>query len=169
MAGVDAPLRAELLSMAEEDQRCRLAWTPTGDPAAGRAVADVDRCHTSRMRQIIDTHGWPGSHLVGRDGAEAAWLLVQHADADQQFQHCCLRLLAGAVEAGQATTAQLAYLTDRVAVTEGRPQTYGTQVRTDRDRPEPFPLADPAGIDTRRATVGLPPLADYLASFTAGD
>jgi hypothetical protein len=166
---VDGPLRAELLDMAEEDQRRRRAWISAADAAANRAVAEADRHHTARMRHIIEAHGWPRIDLVGEDGSQAAWLLVQHADADPQFQSRCLRLLTEAVNAGQAASAHLAYLTDRVAVAEGRPQTYGTQVRTDRGRPEPFPLTDPAGTDARRATVGLPPLADYLASLTAGE
>jgi hypothetical protein len=55
-------------------------------------------------------------------------------------------------------------LTDRVAVTEGRHQTYGTQVADVVDgRPVLWPVADPDRLDERRATVGLEPLASHLA------
>src|SRR5205085_1172028 len=74
--------------------------------------------------------GWPGKSLVGVDGANAAWLLVQHADQGRAFQKRCLPLLEAAVKKGEATGVQLAYLSDRVRVGAGEKQVYGTQFRT---------------------------------------
>ena len=79
------------------------------------------------LRQVITDVGWPGKSLVGEDGAGAAWLLAQHADRDPAFQRRCLDLLTDAVERGEATIMQQAYLTDRVLLHEGQPQEYGTQ------------------------------------------
>jgi hypothetical protein len=45
---------------------------------------------------------------------------------------------------------------------------YGTQVRSGadtNDRWVPQPIEDEANVDARRATVGLPPLAEYLKTF----
>jgi hypothetical protein len=54
-------------------------------------------------------------------------------------------------------------LEDRVALGEGRPQTYGSQLRTDGNGPLYVPaIADPDHVDERRAAVGLPPMADYV-------
>jgi hypothetical protein len=120
---VDEHLRAELLAMQDEDQRLRWhALELDGEPAAAawRAVGEADRRHTVRMREIVAGHGWPARTLVGEDGAHAAWLLTQHADHDPGFQRECLPLLAAAVDAGEATAADHAYLYDRVAVAEGR-------------------------------------------------
>jgi hypothetical protein len=57
---------------------------------------------------VIEKHGWPGKSLVGADGAQAAWLLVQHADLDREFQRQCLPLLKEAAEKGEASKQNLA-------------------------------------------------------------
>ncbi|WBB51036.1 hypothetical protein O3597_11445 [Verrucosispora sp. WMMA2044] len=79
-----------------------------------------------------------------------------------------LELLRAAVADGQASPGNLAYLEDRVAVAQGEPQTYGTQVRCGAHGPVPAtPIRDEAAVDSRRATAGLQPLAAYLDEMTA--
>jgi hypothetical protein len=46
----------------------------------------------------------------------------------QTFQRRVLDLLTAAVAEGESTPRQLAYLTDRVRMSEGREQVYGTQL-----------------------------------------
>jgi hypothetical protein len=161
-------LRQELLRRMRADQDARKAVVPwlekKGAEAEGakKRLQEIDRENTARMQAIIKQHGWPGKSLVGTDGAHAAWLLVQHADRDRPFQKRCLRLLKVAVEKGEATGEQLAYLTDRVQVGEKKPQVYGTQLRWVDGKLRPQPIEDEANVDRRRKAVGLPPLADYL-------
>jgi hypothetical protein len=149
--------------MLERDQSGR-----TGGPDP-----EGDAARTARLAEILAEHGWPTYDLVGEDGEDAAWAIAQHSDQDPAFQREALELLRVAVEAGQASPGNLAYLTDRVAVGAGEPQTYGTQVGCGPDGPTPAtPLADEAGVDALRADVGLPPLADYyaeMAEICAGD
>jgi hypothetical protein len=114
------------------------------------------------MKQIVKQFGWPGKSLVGADGAQAAWILVQHADHDRPFQTQCLELLKGAVKKGEATGDQLAYLTDRVRVGEKKKQVYGTQLHWVKGKLQPQPIEDEANVDKRRKEVGLSSLADYL-------
>jgi uncharacterized protein (TIGR03067 family) len=128
---------------------------------------EVDRKNTAWLKVVVDKHGWPGKTLVGREGAQAAWLLAQHADQDRDFQKKCLPLIAEAVKKGEAQPTHLAYLTDRVRVGEGKSQLYGTQLRTEDGKTEPLPIEDEANVDKRRKEVGLGPLADYLKSFEA--
>jgi hypothetical protein len=157
-------LRKELQRMVKVDQDAReeRARTAPGDAAAiTRKVADIDRKNTARMKEIVEKHGWPGRALVGEDGAHAAWLLVQHADKDREFQKHCLELLEKAVKAGDASGADLAYLTDRVLVAESKKQRYGTQFRTTDGKLEPYPIEDEANVDRRRKAVGLSTLAEY--------
>jgi hypothetical protein len=155
---VNAGLRAELLRRMEKDQAARRAR----DPAA---MAEADAENLPWLRQLIAEHGWPGASMVGTDGAHAAWLLTQHAGRDPAFQRQCLGLLAAAVETGEATRQELAYLTDRVLLAEGKPQEYGTQVTARDGQTVPVDLRHAEVVDDRRAAMGLGPLADYLAHF----
>jgi len=134
----------------------------------GEAIGSVetDRARAERLKEIVAEHGWPTSELVGADGASAAWLIAQHADHDVAFQQHALELMREAAADGLADATEVAYLEDRVAVNEGRPQTYGTQIRCEQGGPVPStPIADEANVEERRAAAGLEPLEDYYATM----
>jgi hypothetical protein len=59
---------------------------------------------------------------------------------------------------GQARPDSYAYLYDRVAVAEQRPQRYGSQYGADGT---PEPIEDPDHVDERRKAVGLDTMAEY--------
>ena len=51
---------------------------------------------------------------------------------------------------------------------EGREHTFGTQFDWSADGLlSPAPIADPENVDERRASVGLPPLAETIAKMRA--
>lgn len=147
---VDPALRRELLALAAKDQATR-----AGTDAD--AVHALDRENTARMKEVVAKYGWPGKKVVGSDGANAAWLLVQHADADAAFQKECLAKMEPLVKSGDVTGKDYAYLFDRVAVGEGRPQRYGTQM----DGDDFAPIEDPTNVDARRKEMGLSSLDEY--------
>lgn len=151
-------VREELLRMRDEDQAARNLRFDTDEDIA--TLQAVDTRNTARLKQIIEAHGWPTIAQVGEDAANAAWLLAQHADADPAFQREVLALMAVAVDAGQASASNYAYLWDRVH----DPQRYGTQGRcVGPGQWAPRAIESPDGVDDRRAGAGLPPMADYIA------
>jgi len=161
----DPALRQELLKRAEKDQKVR-ADVPADlakiTSAIVKRVQSVDKANTAWLKRVVQKYGWPGKSLVSGDGAHSAWLLVQHADLDPDFQKRCLKLMEKAVQAGEASGQEYAYLTDRVRTKEGKPQVYGTQLKFVDGKYVPLPIEDEAKVDKRRAAVGLPPLAEYL-------
>jgi hypothetical protein len=156
---MDPGLRAELLRRVERDQAARR--TRDGD-----TWEQVDAENLPWLKQVIAEIGWPGRSVVGEDGAKAAWLLAQHADRDPGFQRQCLDLLTVAADQGEATRAEVTYLTDRVLLAEGKPQEFGTQAIGRHGEWVPRQLRDPGGVDQRRAAMSLGPLADNLARIT---
>jgi len=149
-------LHAELMKRMKTDQDARSA-----KPLDGLQITLIDSENTAWMKQVVEKHGWPGRAMVGGDGAQAAWLLVQHADHDPAFQRRCLDLLTQALVKGDVTAVQVAYLTDRVLLAEGKPQVYGTQFETVNGKLQPRPIENEAEVDQRRAKMGLEPLAVY--------
>jgi len=158
-------LRKELLNRVKKDQRVR-ADLPADTAKITRALVkrleSVDKANTAWLKRVVQKYGWPGKTLVGSDGAQAAWLLVQHADLDPEFQKQCLELMEKAIQVGEALAQNFAYLTDRVRSKEGKLQLYGTLLKFEEGRYVPFPIEDEANVDKRRAAVGLPTLAEYL-------
>jgi hypothetical protein len=155
-------LRKELADRVQEDQAARkvaIAASPQAESA--KKMQEIDQRNTAWLKAVIDKHGWPGKSLVGEEGAHNAWLLVQHADLDRDFQKRSLELLKEAVKKGEASGKDLAYLTDRVLVGEKKKQLYGTQFTTKDGELVPSPIEDEANVDSRRKEVGLGTLADY--------
>lgn len=153
----------ELARRVEADQALR-AELMSGVPITPELVQRLgatDAANTAWLKDVVARQGWPTIARVGARGASDAWLLVQHADHDVEFQEHCLGLLRAAVADGQADAKNLAYLEDRVAMHRGRPQRYGTQFVPREGRLEPWTLEDPSRVDEWRASVGLGPLAEY--------
>jgi hypothetical protein len=158
-------LKQEILEMADEDRRVRAELVATGELFDGYnpRMAEVHRRNGERLQAIVREFGWPGKSLVGDDGAEAAWLVLQHAIGNPQLQRECLPLLRESAQVGESEPYQVAFLEDRIAVFEGRPQRYGTQFDWDENGElSPLPLLDPKGVDRHRASVGLGPLAERM-------
>lgn len=62
----------------------------------------------------------------------------------------------------------MAYLSDRISIFEGGAQTFGTQFDWDANgQLSPAAVRDPETLDERRASVGLPPMAETIAHMRA--
>jgi hypothetical protein len=155
-------LREELIAMRAEDLQVRQELVDSGD--LGRTyVPRMEAVHVKnadRLRQIVNEYGWPDEKTVGEDGAKATWFIVQHAIGFPDLQRRCLHLMQRCVEEGRLPRWQLAYLEDRIAMQEGRPQRYGTQWLDDPldGRTRPWKLAEPGRVDELRAAAGLDPM-----------
>lgn len=172
-------LARELVRRMEEDQAARrrfieLRQTAKVRPRAEleseqRLIADkvqaVDQRNRIWLAETIERFGWPGKSLVGEQAAHAAWLLVQHADADPDFQEKCLERMKAA-EPGEVAPADIAYLTDRVLIARGRPQVYGTQCEEVAGSFQPRECIEPERLDQRRKEMGLTPMSEYLRQMS---
>ena len=163
---MDDGIRQRLLAMAADDRRVLAELTGTGEIYRGYApqMEEVHRRNARELLAIVREHGWPGRDVAGEDGMHAAWLVLQHAIGEPDVQRGCLPLLLDAARRGEAMPAQVAYLEDRIAFFERRPQRFGTQFDWDEQgMMSPWTIEDPEGVDERRAMVGLPPLAERIA------
>ncbi|AFT72601.1 hypothetical protein B5T_04341 [Alloalcanivorax dieselolei B5] len=152
-------LADELVMMMREDQRLLQQLFDSGELPAGSYHPRMKALHqqnTSRLKEIMRHHGWPGLSLVGKDGAKAAWLIAQHSVSEPEFMAECAGLLEEAVSKDDTEGWQLAFLQDRVRTLSGNPQYYGTQFDTDEQGwPTPFPIEEPATVNARRARLGM--------------
>lgn len=156
-------LRAELLKMSDADQKARNAVIADGFKHAGpiKAMWAVDAGNLPHLKRMVAAQGIPTVAQVGKDGVEAALLLVQHADRDPGFQMKVLDQLQASPDHGGVSAQQFTLLTDRVLVAQHKPQRYGTQFTMKDGKLKADPMEDPANVDKRRVAAGLPPLADY--------
>jgi hypothetical protein len=174
-------LREELLARTIRDQKARMAMIEKTKAlaAAGKGERDkqspeekaklakllhemqqADAENTTWLKGIVAKQGWPTITDIGKDGFNAAWLLVQHADADRPFQKQCLELMEK-LPRNEVIPSNVAYLTDRVLVADGKKQKYGTQFTQVDGKHQPQPIEDEANVDKRRKELGLSTMAEY--------
>lgn len=108
------------------------------------------------LSDIIDIIGYPTIEKVGKEANEAAWLVIQHAIGQPEFMRKSAKLLEKEVRQNRADPKSLAYLTDRIAVLEGKEQLYGTQFDWDKHgNLSPSPIDDVNKVNERRKSMGL--------------
>ena len=108
------------------------------------------------LNEIIEKIGYPTIDKVGGEAGEAAWLIIQHSISQPEFRKKCLKLLETAVSENKAAEINLAYLSDRIAVFENKPQLYGTQFDWDENgflSPNVYDNLDK--VNQRRKRIGL--------------
>jgi hypothetical protein len=144
---------------------------------AGKGEIGAHQPYHPRMREVheenarvlaetIDEIGWPSISKVGKDAAESAWLIAQHAVFNTKFMSRCADLLEAEVENKDAEGWQLAFLKDRLLTMSGKKQMYGTQFdHDDEGWPIPFPIEDPDGVDERRKKLGLNSLVERISEM----
>jgi hypothetical protein len=177
------PRKAELLRRAAQDQIVRQhlgavwghgSWAgPLStnvvkylEPILSVEVCEVDQANTAWLKAEIRDHGWFTISAYGAQADNQAWLLVQHADHDRDFQRQTLKLLEGLLASRGTSPKNYAYLYDRLAVADDRPQRYATQGGcTTAGAWRPYPVEDMPHVDELRAAVGLGPFAEYAAQF----
>lgn len=166
-------LKRELDSIYVEDQKYRKLISELRE--SGELTDDkktelyrlwqiTDSSNTVRVSEILDEYGWLGSDEVGSEGNSALFLVIQHADLDVQLKY--LPMMRQAAEEGKARKSSLALLIDRTNLRQGYYQEYGSQVTITQDgRYFVQPLRDPKNVDARRASMDLPPLAEYVSHW----
>lgn len=163
-SGIDSALRAELLVLGKADQAAREGFgvaAAAGDTVYLKRLMSDDSTRTLRLKEIVRKHGWPTASIAGSDGAEAAWLILQHSD-NLDWQESLLPVLDMHARAGELSPSAVAMLTDRVLVRSARAQRYGSSFAVVDGRLVAHPIQDLKGLDARRAAVGLPPMAEYV-------
>lgn len=156
------------MAMADGALRQRIDYLdPDSQPQrrlAGHLML-VERTNAERLKDLMARCGWPSAATHGAQAVKDAWLVVQHADRDPDFQKGVLAAVERA--GGDGMNQSFAHLYDRIAVMEKRPQHYGTQLSAPTNHYcalEFDRMDDRAQVEARRARLGMAPLEAYRRS-----
>ena len=139
----------DLDSMSFDEQRATLS-------AAWSLVEAVDRRNQAALKAMLPPDGgWFGRSAFGEDAARAAWLITVHAVNDRRLMREASSRMAPLVADAEVLPAWYASVVDRLAVLEGRPQRFGTQPVCKAGTWTVGKVEDLAGLDARRAELGL--------------
>lgn len=132
----------------------------------GKYMGKADSFNTNILKAHLTSRTWINDAVDGNGAAHDAWLIAQHADKDRDFQRDVLARMKTVMDEGWVSKSNYAYLYDRVASGESRPQRYATQGRcVATGKWEPNEMEEPDKIDERRAEMELVSLSTYKSRF----
>jgi hypothetical protein len=166
LAEVNSILQSELVEMGVQDQKIRNEVGEAGWNNAPKELLEklqkIDENNTDKLKFIIKEYSWVTRDLVGVEGVEAAFLIIQHSE-DLGFKEQMLPFLKESYLNDEGVDGQqVALLTDRILITQGKKQIYGTQVDLSGGQIIIKPIEDIANVDKRRAEMKMPSLDLYL-------
>ncbi|MCA0202017.1 MAG: hypothetical protein LCH56_14500 [Proteobacteria bacterium] len=153
----------QLIRMGRRDQDTRIAYSKidfaklTGEQrtlAFDAVYAEIDRRDAEHQKALVDllpAEGWFAKSKYGAEAAEAAWLILQHAvRLKPELLRTVKPAMDGMLAAHEVDRPSYARLDDRLAMMDGRFQTYGTQMVCHMSRWVAYPIGDRNAVDQRR-------------------
>jgi hypothetical protein len=129
--------------------------------AISAIIDPIDRANQKSLLAMVPPEGWFLRSQYGEQAAAAAFHIVQHGD--ETLWRRFLPALEPLVGTGEVQGEAYAKMYDRLAISEDRPQRYGTQFICNEARWTLAPLEDEAQVGARRAGVGITtPLSVYV-------
>lgn len=121
--------------------------------------------NSAKLSAILKTYGFPTLKNSGAGVTAAAWRIVQHSIGAPAFMRDCLRLFARYTYE-EIPLKERAYLEDRIAFYERRPQRFGTQFDyTRKGVMAVWWLESREEAEALRRTAGLPSLKEAEEAF----
>ena len=162
----DKKVKEELIKMAEK-QRGLLMEVVDKDQTK---QSDRDKLHklyennTVKLCQIIKTVGWPTTASVDREGVFAAFQVLKSAGTFE-LQRDLLPVIVAAIKKDPIQKSEFAGLYDRLRVSAGMKQLFGTQAVTMGGFLILYPIEDPTRLDSLRAEFGLVKMDDQIRNL----
>lgn len=132
---------------------------------------ELEKVHTEnaqKLKALIQKLGFPVTSNAGDEGVRLSWFIINHAISIPEFMRECLLQIRLAAADHDYPLDLMAYLEDRVSYLEGRPQLYGTHMEWFDGELKLTPIDDPQHLNSRRKSLGLPPVSHDLSSSGMG-
>lgn len=118
----------------------------------------------ARFCEILKTSGWPMTATVDRAGVLSAFEILKNA-APYELQRDLLPVIIAAIKKDPVQRSEFAGLFDRLRVSAGMKQLFGTQAVSAGGFLILYPIEDEAKVDARRAEFGLTTMRENIANM----
>ncbi len=156
-------VRSQLIKLRMHDQYLRVTGD-LHDPKTIKAMVKRDKQNQQELKIILNKIKEPSVENIGYDGAQAVWLIAQHAADDLGFMKHILKLMKSIAKVNPSNSYHqgIPYLIDRINMLEGKPQIYATQFKSGpKGELAVYKTRDIAHVDKRRSKFGLGPFENY--------
>jgi VWFA-related protein len=149
-------LQSELIKMAQKQQEL-LQQVVSEDQTKN---SDREKLHqlyetnTAKLCELIKTNGWPTTATVDRNGVGATYYILKNGGT-YELQRDLLSVIVAAIKKDPAQKPEFAGLFDRLRVSAGMKQIFGTQAVSMGGFLVLYPIEDEKRVNDRRAEFGL--------------
>jgi hypothetical protein len=163
-----AALQRELAERKVRDQAVRTNQPAHPEMAQLEEMGRVDAENTAWLAERIAAVGWIDVTRFGAEAASAAFLIVQHSGT-LPLMMTALPAIERDVRDHGLDGQNYALLFDRLQVSLGRKQRYGSQLGSDaQGRHVVVAIEEREAVDARRKELRMVPLKQYLDFFRQG-
>lgn len=160
-----ATLREKMLHLIRLDEVTRQHLWMMDDPsldaeqrraardAIGHDLIRIDQRNTTELKALLPASGWFSNRVHGRQITHGAWLIAQHSPEDQ-FMEYALGKMSVLLKSGEVDARDYALTFDRVQVSKGLPQRYGSQARCNNGHMTLLPLESEEAANRQRDLIG---------------
>lgn len=156
-------LKEELIKMADK-QRELLLKVVDKDQKKQSDQEKLNKTYDDNIAkfcQLVKTHGWPTSAVVDHDGVLATFHILKNAGT-YEIQRDLLPVIVAAIKKDSLQKREFAGLYDRLRVSAGMKQLFGTQAVSMGGFLVMYPVEDEGRLDARRAEFGLSSIDQYM-------
>ena len=135
-----------------------------------KSKSDKEKLHkvyegdAAKLCQILKTNGWPTAAQVTEVGVSATFQILKNAGTFE-LQRDLLPVIVAAIKKDPVQKREFAGLYDRLRVSAGLKQLFGTQAVSMGGFLVLYPIEDQANVDSRRAEFGLSPIELYIRTL----
>ncbi|MEU5958195.1 hypothetical protein [Streptomyces sp. NPDC047525] len=138
----------------------------TADPDL-ESYFEMSQAATEHVLEAVNRHGWPRARRDGAHVADAAWLLLQHADRENQAREDALAAVTQDVARGHCDPRHLALLKDRTRTVMEEEQIFGTLMLAAGGQPRfLYPTQALEQVEHQRRIIAMPSLSEDLPNAT---
>jgi VWFA-related protein len=165
-ANPNPKLKEELLKIATKQRELLLELVDKDQPKEKdrKKLHKLYEDHSNKLCQILKTNGWPTNATVGSEGVFSAFYILRNAGSFE-LQRDLLPVIVAVTKKDPSQKSEFAALFDRLRVSAGMKQLFGTQAVTMNGFMVLYPIEDEAKVNARRAEFGLPDIDTYIRSL----
>lgn len=159
-------LNEELLKMAEKHRELlqQVVAEDQQKESDQEKLRKLNAKNTTKFCEILKTHGWPSTALVGRTGVFAAFHILKHS-APYELQRDLLPVIIAVIKKDPTQKPEFAGLFDRLRVSVGLKQYFGTQAVSMGGFLVLYPLEDASKVNEWRKEFGLGTIQESIRNL----
>ena len=165
-ANYDKKLNETLLKMAQQHRELlqQIVSEDQKKKSDQDKLRKLNEKNTAKFCEILKTNGWPSTALVGQTGVLAAFHLLKNS-ATYELQRDLVPVILAVIKKDPTQKPEFAGLFDRLRVSAGMKQFFGTQAVSVGGFLVLYPLEDESKVNAWRQEFGLSNMQDNIRNL----